>query len=524
MRYLQEFENNNTEKDSDNAFSDNSNGCTYHSGRIPNNDNTYEKAENTADNSTEKSENADPQTGNPQNNANTNGYSRPYNANQYPYGQQNRQYTTNGQPPIGDNYSYAAPNNSSRHGAAGREKKNNTGFTALIVILGITLIIAIAGVVAVFIPSKSNGDKTEPNNGVTNAASVTINTDGPTMSVAVPSSANSSNNNSDGLSAKEVYKKIKDSSVGVMIYSAQSGKLVSEGTGVILGEDEHARHTYIITCAHVINADNINCKIMLLDETVVAADIVGYDTRTDIGVLKISKTGLKKAEFVSTENIEVGQQVYAIGNPGGSEFAGSFTNGIVSAIARPIASPVGYKTKCIQHTAAINPGNSGGALINEYGQVIGINTMKIVETEYEGMGFAVPSDIIEDTVNTLIEYGCIPNRAKLGITYRAATSYENYNMIVQLKDLPKGSIVIESISEDSDLANTDVEPGDILIAVNGKKLDNTDILPSMLENAEIGQKITLTMIHVTNDYKLKEYTVSVKLVPEQSSKTAEADS
>ena len=123
---------------------------------------------------------------------------------------------------------------------------------------------------------------------------------------------------------------------------------------------------------------------------------------------------------------------------------------------------------CIQHTAAINPGNSGGALVNSLGQVIGINSMKIVSTDYEGMGFAVPSKIFQEIFNQIVKNGYVPNRPKLGIKYLPASSYQNLSIVVQLKELPAGTIVIEEISPDSSLYNSKVQVKDLIIAVNGK--------------------------------------------------------
>ena len=265
---------------------------------------------------------------------------------------------------------------------------------------------------------------------------------------------------------------------------------------MIIGEDNNGQYTYIVTCAHVIRASDVTYKVLLSDDSTYSAEIVGYDSRTDIGVLRIKASGLKQAEFADVSTLEVGQTVYAIGNPGGSEFAGSFTDGMISAIARPVSSSTGYTTKCIQHTAAINPGNSGGALVNEYGQVIGINSMKIVETEYEGMGFAVPSDIVQEIVNDLIVNG-------------------------QIRGLPKGALVIEEISSDSDLNNTEAQPGDMIVAVNGQDLDDTELLTSIIEDSSAGDALTLSMVRINTDYSLTEFDVTVRLVADMGSATVE---
>ena len=225
----------------------------------------------------------------------------------------------------------------------------------------------------------------------------------------------------DHRTAEQVYETVKDINVGVIVY-AQNEK-IGEGSGIIVGEDENKEYTYIITAAHVISDSGISVQIQFSDEKELDADIVGYDTKTDIGVVRVKATGFKAATFGNSDKLTVGQTVYAIGNPGGTVFYGSFTSGIIGAIDRPIASATSsYDLPCIQHNAAINPGNSGGALENEYGQVIGLNSSKITSTEYEGMGFSVPSNTMLKIYNELMENGYVTNRPMLGISYYTVSS------------------------------------------------------------------------------------------------------
>ncbi|MGN0520921.1 MAG: S1C family serine protease [Candidatus Fimenecus sp.] len=323
------------------------------------------------------------------------------------------------------------------------------------------------------------------------------------------------------LTAKGVYEKVKESSVGILVYSSSAYSntaLAGEGSGVIIGEDPTGTYTYIVTCAHVIN-DGGTVKVQLYDETQYDATVVGYDSRTDIGVLRIRTTGLVAAELGDSDSLSVGETVYAIGNPGGVAFAGSFTNGIVSAISRPVDSEIGYEMLCIQHTAAINPGNSGGALVNAYGQVIGINSSKIASTEYEGMGFAVPSTTVKEVFDEIVKNGYVTNRAKLGINYFPASSNQMYSMIVGANHLPSGTLVIQSITTDSALVNTDVQPGDMIIKANGKDLESSDLLADMIEDASVGDNITLTICRVDtkNNYAVSEFEVTVQLVEDKGS-------
>ena len=310
-----------------------------------------------------------------------------------------------------------------------------------------------------------------------------------------------------------MYRKVKNSSVGILVYSGSS--LASEGSGVIFTEDTDGKYTYIITCAHVISDSGVSIMVQLADEKEYKAQLVGYDTVTDIGVLRIEATGLQKAEIGDSSVLSVGETVYAIGNPGGVEFANSFTNGMVSAIDRPVSSSkTGYTMECIQHTAAINPGNSGGALVNEYGQLIGINSMKIVSDEYEGMGFAVPSSVFVKVVNEIIANGYVTNRPKLGITYIPASSQQTYAMYAAIKGLPAGTIIIYSISDDSSFKDTKAQKGDMIIAVNGKSLDSTSTLSEIVEKSNVGDKLTLTLVrlNVQDNYSAEQFDVTVTLV------------
>ena len=316
------------------------------------------------------------------------------------------------------------------------------------------------------------------------------------------------------LSAKEIYKKVHEGSVGVIVYSGNATQVYSEGTGVVMGYNSDKTATYIITCAHVINAKNPKFVVQTADGEQFDAYIVGLDVKTDIGVLRVMGTDLKPADFADSSALEVGDEVYAIGNPGGMQFFGSFTNGIVSAIARPVNSPVGYEVACVQHTAPINPGNSGGALVNEYGQVVGINSSKIASEDYEGMGFAVPSSTVKEIVDALIENGKVLNRPVLGIEFTSAMNNQVYSILVRANDLPSGAIVIASISNGSDLLNTEAQEGDMIIAVNGKNLDSYDVLMEIIENGKVGDTLTLTIARVDGNYKVSTFDVTVKLVDE----------
>ena len=231
-------------------------------------------------------------------------------------------------------------------------------------------------------------------------------------------------------------------------------------------------------------------------------------------------TGLPLAEFGDSSTLKIGEPVYAIGNPGGSEYFGSFTDGIVSAIDRSVTAT--YKMTCIQHNAAINPGNSGGALVNTAGQIVGINSSKIASTEYEGMGFAVPTVIAKPVAEALVQYSYVPNRPKLGIEYAPVSAYQLYSMVVSIKGLPQGSLVIAGISSDSSLKNTEAEVGDLIIGVNGKDMTDSSVLLDLIETGAVGDTLTLKLCRIDNrTYKTKTFDVTITLVEDKGTSKEE---
>ena len=176
----------------------------------------------------------------------------------------------------------------------------------------------------------------------------------------------------------------------------------------------------------------------------------------------------------------------------------------------------------IQHSAAINPGNSGGALVNTAGQIVGINSSKIADTDYEGMGFAVPMSIALPVAQSLMQYKYVPNRPKLGIEYASVSSYQLYSMVVSIKGLPQGSLVIAGISADSSLANTEAEVGDLIIAVNGKDMKDSSVLLDLIETGAVGDTLTLTLCRIeSRTYKTTTFDVTITLVEDKGASQEE---
>ncbi len=389
-----------------------------------------------------------------------------------------------------------------------KKKKKKSGIKVVLSIVAIILVIAISFGIGSVVGSKKAAISGE---GLTGDGTIITNEETPDSPTVT----------GDRLSVEQIAEIGRASNVGVLVYTNNgfqgSETAAGEGTGIVAKVSKDGKSTYILTCAHVISDKGASVKILLEDGTTYNADIVGYDQQTDVGVLKVNTTKLTCATFGDFKKLKVGSAVYAVGNPGGSEFFGSVTNGIVSAISRSINNEIGYTMDCIQHNAAINPGNSGGALLNEFGQVIGINSSKIASTEYEGMSFSVPISTALEVANELIAKGYVPNRPKLGITYSLASSHNTYAMIVQIKGLPAGSLIIRGISSDSDLKSSDVQIGDMIIAVNGQDLDTPDVLLDIIDKASVGDELKLKICRVNTDYSTEEFEVTAKLIEDKGS-------
>ncbi len=304
--------------------------------------------------------------------------------------------------------------------------------------------------------------------------------------------------------ANEVYSNVSESVVCITSY--KSGKdytldALGEGSGIIITEDG-----YIATNSHVVDdSTKTGVMVTLSNDKQYLGTIVGIDVKTDLAVIKIDAKNLKVASFADSDKIKVGQQAFAIGNPGGSAFSNSMTQGSVSAVNRVLDS--GY-IKYIQTDAAINPGNSGGALINEQGQVIGINTAKLAAVEFEGMGFAIPSNTVIDIVNKLIKYGYINDRGTLGIEGKSCTLYMS-----KANGIPQG-MMITRIRSESPLASTDVKKNDIIIAINGEIIKSSVDMIDELKKYKPDDTIKLKIYHPSSSGsdKARTFEVSVKLI------------
>ena len=301
------------------------------------------------------------------------------------------------------------------------------------------------------------------------------------------------------LSLQEVYARGEASVVGIRASKSEEEMAAyAWGTGIIMTADG-----YILTNTHVISDANY-CTVILSDGREFDALLVADDTQSDIAVLKIAASDLPAASFGDSSQLQVGDEVVAIGNPLGMEFSGTVTNGIISGINRGIVSN-GHTMTLLQTNAALNEGNSGGPLFNMYGQVIGITNMKMAanytQVTIEGIGFAIPSASAKTVVDQLIEKGLVSGRPGIGITVGSVPA-----SAAQQWDLPFGLYIMEVV-ERSDAYAKGIRPGDILMAVNQTKVYTTDDVNLLKEGFDVGDTLTFSIFR-----KGESFDVEVALV------------
>lgn len=490
--------------------------------------------QNTANNAN-PTENVPPYQQNQNPNPNT--YAQPwqYGYSQYPYSGQNPQYNQNnqqygqyqnntgynqnvppyqqnmyGQPPYGNNGTYNQQYNPQMF-AQYPQKKTKGGIIALIIVLCSLLTIGFIGMMvygfSVDIKEDLNSDRSDSGNSfrLPNKDSTTpfetlpdtssqgkthdesdysdkVNKDYSGMKLESNPKDTKTN---DSYTAAKASEKVSDSVVGILCYSddvpdqADTKTASSQGSGIIFSQDG-----YVITNAHVIGNSKTAYAIRVVtsDGKEYKAGVVGYDSRTDIAVLKMDDAkGLTPATFGDSSQLEVGQDIIVVGNPGGLDYQNTTTKGVISALDRKLSTS--SLTKYIQTDAAINPGNSGGPLVNYYGQVVGITTSKIVSETYEGMGFAIPSQTVKSIVDTLVKNGYVEGRVKIGISGIAVTSDQasNYNV-------PQG-IYVQSIVSGGPCDGTSLKKGDIITEVDGETITSFADVYAILETHKPGDKI-----------------------------------
>lgn len=370
-------------------------------------------------------------------------------------------------------------------------RRRHGGLIALIASLAAVAVICVsASVMLLNRPTTSGGntDRTPNSSSTTPSGGDKTGSvkDGPTIATEDPKE--------EGLSSRDIVAANVDSTVIIRMYNnTSSGSMFfqdeeetkqGEATGIVWTADG-----YIITNAHcVYSEDNRRTfdriEVELYDGTVFnEATIVGYDTTTDLAVIRVDATNLTPASFGDSNALAMGDRVIALGNNSGLGW--SVTQGVVSGLARDVYEETNYAIKCLQVDAVINPGNSGGPLLNASGQVIGINSAKIVAEGYEGLGFSIPINEASGILEDLVKYGYVKGRIMLGIEGQTFNRYSGYE-----------GFIITSIGSTSSFSGTSAQVGDIITHVDGTRVKSYAEMREQLTKHQVGDQVTVTLIRI----------------------------
>ena len=319
-------------------------------------------------------------------------------------------------------------------------------------------------------------------------ASASTSDSAPTLQINSKPTSDSSNSSdnydtANGMAGEDIYKKVNPSVVSVISTTSEG---TGSGSGVIMSKDG-----YIITNNHVVDGA-LSVSVQLSDDTSLDAEIIGTDEQTDLAVIKVTPTSdLTAAEFGDSDELEPGEYAYAIGSPGGVQFANTITGGRISAINRDLTVNDRVMT-LIQTDASINNGNSGGALINKYGQVVGITSAKLSGNAFgsatvEGMGFAIPINTAKDIVDELIQNGYVSGRPSIGIT----------GQNVESADGKVSGVQVYSIDSRAKAASEGLQVGDVITAVDGTPTPDMDKVNELKQDKKAGDKLTLSVYRIS---------------------------
>ena len=309
-------------------------------------------------------------------------------------------------------------------------------------------------------------------------------------------------------SLKAAIDKIYDAVVLVQIYN--DDQLKSTGSGFVYKVDN--KYGYILTNEHVVS-DAKTIKVVMSNDEETEAETLGSDEYLDLAVLRIDKDKVKQvANIGKSEDISLGDTIFAVGAPMGYDYRGSVTSGILSGKDRMVTVSVGNSTssdwvmRVLQIDAPLNPGNSGGPLLNINGEVIGVCSMKLVDSQIEGMGFAIPIEYAMNHVDSL-ENGKEIEWPVLGITMLNTTDTMNLyrNQIILDKNVDDGVVIIEC-QKGSAAADSELKKGDVIVKIDDNKVKNIAYLRYELYQHQAGDTIEITYIRDG-----KEHTTKVKL-------------
>ena len=374
------------------------------------------------------------------------------------------------------------------------KKRHSTGVVILSAILA-AIIGASAGITSLLSYTRLTG-KTETESDNNTVKNISISVD----------------ENADSI-AEAVSEKAGNSVVGVrtttsvISFFGGSQEATGEGSGVVYSSDG-----YIITNYHVIKEavisstpSKIEVFVGSLNSKSYEASVVGYNISSDLAVLKINAKNLQAVEIADSSTLKVGQPAVTIGAPGGLEFMGSVTYGIISGLDRVVSAS--SSVSLIQTDAAINPGNSGGALLDTTGKLIGINSSKIVAEEFEGMGFAIPSNKVVEVVKKIISRENSPE------PYIGISVSEKYtSQVLAYYGYPAGAVV-SSVYDGSPAAEAGIKRGDIITEFDGKKITEYNLLNDYLNDCDPGQTVSMKVYRSG-----RTYDVNITVAANSSSK------
>ena len=280
----------------------------------------------------------------------------------------------------------------------------------------------------------------------------------------------------NALSVPQVYDKCRPWTVTLDVRNASAGG--GYGTGIVLTGDG-----YILTCAHVIDGENVSVIVETADGTAFDGQIVALDRQTDVGILKIAALGMEPAVFGDSAQVIVGETAIALGNPLGRQFAASLTCGILSARERLVTIDH-YVMSLLQFDAAVSPGNSGGPLLNSLGQVIGMVNAKVDQEKVEGIGFAIPIDQALGVAEDLMEYGYVQQRPWLGITIQE----------VPRSTAASPALLVIDVTPGSSAHQAGMQEGDWILAFNGRLTSTSALLNYEKDQYAVGDTVEITIL------------------------------
>ena len=275
-------------------------------------------------------------------------------------------------------------------------------------------------------------------------------------------------------------------------FGYRESRAQSLGSGVIVSSDG-----YLLTNNHVV-ANGVEVSVTMPDKRELRATVVGADEATDIAVLKIDAANLPVMPWGDSSKLKVAEWVLAIGNP--FQLNQTVTLGIVSATGRSLEGRLATYEDFIQTDAAINPGNSGGALVNARGELVGINTAIFSETGgYQGIGFAVPSNLARHVMNDLIKFGEVQRGVIAGVTVQSLTT----RIAEQLGAPNTHGAVVVSMPQRSDAYTAGMRPGDIVVSFNGTPIEDASHFARLLSDSKIGTIVTLGLLREGKPLSIK---------------------